>query len=96
MDGISLHVLTADGPILERMVESVNLPTAFGSVGVLKGHADMLCNLEAGILRLRCEEGILRCRCSEGTLRLRVGAGIASVENNEINVLVSFGRVLED
>ena len=42
------------------------------------------------------EEGILRCRCSGGTLRLRVGAGIASVENNEINVLVSFGRVLED
>ena len=87
MDGISLHVLTADGPILERMVESVNLPTAFGSVGVLKGHADMLCNLEAGILRLRCEEG---------TMRLRISSGIASVEKNEVNILVSSGQILED
>ena len=87
MDGIKLHVLTADGPILERMVESVNLPTGFGSLGVLKGHAPMLCNLEAGILRLRCGEGMLR---------LRIGAGIASVENNEVNVLVSSGVILED
>ncbi|MBO6160741.1 MAG: F0F1 ATP synthase subunit epsilon [Bacteroidales bacterium] len=87
MDGISLHVLTADGPILERMVESLNLPTAFGSVGVLKGHADMLCNLEAGILRLRCEEG---------TMRLRISSGIASVEKNEVNILVSSGQILED
>ena len=87
MDGISLHVLTADGPILERMVESLNLPTAFGSVGVLKGHADMLCNLEAGILRLRCEEG---------TMRLRISSGIASVEKNEVNILISSGQILED
>lgn len=87
MDGISLHVLTADGPILERMVESLNLPTAFGSVGVLKGHADMLCNLEAGVLRLRCEEG---------TMRLRISSGIASVEKNEVNILVSSGQILED
>ena len=87
MDGISLHVLTADGPVLERMVESLNLPTAFGSVGVLKGHADMLCNLEAGILRLRCEEG---------TMRLRISSGIASVEKNEVNILVSSGQILED
>ena len=87
MDGISLHVLTADGPILERMVESLNLPTGFGSVGVLKGHADMLCNLEAGILRLRCEEG---------TMRLRISSGIASVEKNEVNILISSGQILED
>lgn len=87
MDGISLHVLTADGPILERMVESLNLPTAFGSVGVLKGHADMLCNLEAGVLRLRCEEG---------TMRLRISSGIASVEKNEVNILVSSGQILQD
>ena len=87
MDVISLHVLTEDGPILARMVESVNLPTSFGSLGVLKGHAPMLCAVE---------EGILRCRSGEGILRLRIGRGIASVENNEVNVLVAFGALLED
>ena len=87
MDGIALYVLTGEGPILERMVESVNLPTSFGSVGILRGHAPMLCAVE---------EGILRCRCGEGVLRLQIGAGIASVENNEVNVLVSFGKILEE
>ena len=87
MDVISLHVLTGDGPVLEQMVESVKLPTSFGSIGVLKGHADMLCNLE---------EGVLRCRSSQGTLRLYIGTGIASVEHNEVNVLVSAARLLEE
>ena len=87
MDVISLHVLTGDGPVLEQMVESVKLPTSFGSVTVLRGHAPMLCNLE---------EGVLRCRSSQGTLRLYIGTGIASVEHNEVNVLVSAARLLEE
>ncbi|MBR3473530.1 MAG: ATP synthase F1 subunit epsilon [Oscillospiraceae bacterium] len=87
MDAISLHVLTGDGPVLEQTVEAVNLPTAFGSIGVLKGHAPMLCNLE---------EGVLRCRSSQGTLRLFIGSGIASVEHNEVNVLVSAASLLEE
>ena len=87
MDAISLHVLTGDGPVLDQMVESVNLPTSFGSVGVLRGHAPMLCNLE---------EGILRCRSGGGILRLYISAGIASVEHNEVNVLVSAAKILEE
>lgn len=87
MDAISLHVLTQDGPVLDEMVESVNLPTAFGSVGVLRGHAPMLCDLE---------KGILRCRSSKGILRVAIGQGIASVEHNEVNVLVSAAKILEE
>ena len=87
MDRIALHVITGEGPVLEIQVESVNLPTSFGSVGILQGHAPMLCAVE---------EGILRCRRSEGTVRVRVGSGVASVENNQVNVLVSYGAVLEE
>ena len=87
MDGIALHILTGDGPVLERQVEYVNLPTAFGSVGILAGHAAMLCNVEAGVLR---------CRGSEGESRVQITAGVASVENNEVNVLVSSGRLLTE
>ena len=86
MDVISLHVLTGDGPVLEEMVESVNLPTDFGSIGVLKGHAPMLCNLE---------KGILRCRSSRGLIRVRISAGVASVEHNEVIILVSSAELLE-
>jgi F-type H+-transporting ATPase subunit epsilon len=87
MDEIELHVLTGDGPVLERKVSSVNLPTNFGSVGVLRGHAPMLCSLEPGILR---------CRTEDGVIRLRIGKGITSVEHNEVNVLVNAAELLEE
>ncbi len=87
MDEIALHVLTGDGPVLERKVSSVNLPTSFGSVGVLRGHAPMICSLDAGILK---------CRSEDGVLRLRIGKGIASVEHNEVNVLVNAAKLLEE
>ena len=87
MDGIALHILTGDGPVLERQVEYVNLPTSFGSLGILKGHAPLLCNLE---------EGTLRCRWNGGSARVLIGAGLASVEHNELNVLASGARILEE
>jgi len=87
MDRIALHILTGDGPVFEHQVESVNLPTGFGSVGVLSGHAPMLCNVEPGVLR---------CRWSGGEARIRVSSGIASVEKNEVNVLVSAGELLTE
>ena len=87
MDRIALHVLTGEGPVFEKQVEYVNLPTGFGSLGVLSGHAPMLCAVEAGVLR---------CRWSEGSARVRIGAGVASVEHNEVNVLVASGEVLEE
>jgi F-type H+-transporting ATPase subunit epsilon len=87
MDKIALHVLTGEGPVFEKQVEYVNLPTGFGSLGVLAGHADMLCAVEAGILR---------CRWSDGAARVRVSAGVASVGHNEVNVLVTSGEILEE
>ncbi len=87
MDAIMLHIVTGDGPVLEQAVESVNLPTSFGSVGILANHAPMLCAVE---------QGVIRCRWSGGEARVYVSAGVASVENNELTVLVSAGRILED
>ena len=87
MDEIALYVLTGDGPVLERKVSSVNLPTDFGSVGVLRGHAPMLCSLEPGVLR---------CRTEDGVIRLRIGKGIASGEHNELTVLVNAAELLEE
>jgi len=87
MDAIQLHVVTGETTVLEKAVEYVNLPTGFGSLGVLAGHAPMLCAVEAGILR---------CRWSEGEARLRIGSGVASVEHNELTVLVSAAQLLNE
>ena len=50
-DPIKLSVVSQEGTAFERNVNYVNIPTPFGSVGVLSGHAPMLCAVAAGLLR---------------------------------------------
>ena len=86
-ESFRLSVVTGDGTVYEGEVESVRIPTGFGSVGVLAHHAPMLCAVEKGILLAQTEGG---------RLRIRVSGGVANVENNELTVLVSSGEVLEE
>ena len=83
-EGFHLSVLTGDGTIFDDRVDYVNLPTGYGSVGILAGHAPMLCAVD---------KGILRCTKEGETLRIRVSSGIANVGNNEVTVLVSDGKM---
>ena len=80
-DRIKLSVVTAEGDSHEKMVNYVSLPTAFGSVGVLSGHAPMLCAVKSGILKYRVGENSVFC--------LSVSDGIANVADNEVTVLVN-------
>ena len=41
------------------------------------------------------EKGVVRCTREGQTIRVRVSAGVASVEENELTLLVSDGSVLE-
>ena len=85
-ESFRLSVVTGDGTVFEGEVESVRIPTGFGSVGVLAHHAPMLCAVEKGVL-LAKKDG--------EELRIALSAGVANVENNELTVLVSSGKVLE-
>ena len=86
-DKIRLSIVSREGTALEKQVSYVNIPTPFGSVGVLGDHAPMLCAVAAGVLR---------CTYGEGeTVRVRVGSGIANVEKDEVTLLVSSAEVVE-
>lgn len=85
-ESFRLSVVTGDGTVFADAVESVRVPTGFGSVGILAHHAPMLCAVEKGVLLAR--------RGGE-QVRIQVSAGVANVENNELTVLVSSGKVLE-
>ena len=85
-ESFRLSVVTAEGTVFEDRVDYANLPTGFGSIGILANHAPMLCAVE---------KGVVRCTQEGKTLRIRVGAGIASVENNEVTLLVSDGEIAE-
>lgn len=77
---IHLSVSTAYGDGFESYVDYVRLPTPFGSLGVLRGHCDMLCAVSPGLVRysVQGERG-----------SLEVGEGVATVSNNEVILLVS-------
>lgn len=82
-----LSVVTGDATVFDGEVDYVNLPTAFGSVGILAGHAPMLCAVT---------KGVLRCTDGEGAARIALGDGVASVADGEVTVLVSTAAALGD
>ena len=83
---IQLSVSTAYGEGFSKNVDYVNLPTAFGSLGLLRGHSDMLCAVSAGVIRFIAGE-------EQG--RIAVGEGVATVADNQVIVLVSEIRGME-
>lgn len=85
-DKISLSIVTADGVAFEKKVGYVNIPTAFGSVGILSGHAPMLCAVQKGVLR--CTFGEKEC------VSVQVSDGVANVAENEVTLLVSAAKIM--
>ncbi len=77
---IHLSVSTAYGDSFESYADYVKLPTAFGSLGILRGHCDMLCAVAPGVVSYRAEGE---------TGSLKVGEGVATVSKNEVLLLVS-------
>lgn len=85
-DNISLSVVTADGVAFEKKVSYVNIPTSFGSVGILTGHAPMLCAVSKGVVRCTYGENI--------GASVEVSDGVANVAENEVTLLVSDAKVM--
>lgn len=80
-DMIHLSVVTADGVALDKQVSYVNILTGSGSVGVLNGHAPMLCAVSAGKVRYSMADG--------STGEIEVGDGVANAGGSEVTLLVS-------
>ncbi len=83
----SLRVITAEGTVLEGQAEYARFETAEGSVGVLAGHAPMLCALPDGIARFRMEDGTEK--------RAELSSGIANVRDNTVTVLADRATLTE-
>ncbi len=81
MNKIHLSLVTSEGSAFDKAVSYVNIPTAAGSIGVMAGHASMLCAVKKGAVRYRCDDGPMQS--------VLVGDGIANVNNNEVTLLVS-------
>ena len=87
-DRMILTIVTPGGVSFEGQVNYVNLPTPDGSLGILPGHAPMLCAVAEGPIKLRSQE--------RGEEVIPVGEGIAEVINNTVTVLLENHVAIEE
>ena len=80
-DTIHLNAVCSNGKRWERQVSYVNIPTDFGSLGILKNHAPMLCALAKGTVKYRFD--------TDTVGYLRVSDGIANIADNEVTLLLN-------
>jgi F-type H+-transporting ATPase subunit epsilon len=53
----NVEILTPDGPILKSEVEGLTAPAGLGYLGILTGHAPMICSLSLGLVTLKAVAG---------------------------------------
>ena len=85
-DKIHLTVVSPSSTVIDTMVSYIRIPTDFGSVGVLNGHAPMVCSMEAGIVRVKYGD--------DQTAAIKVSKGIADISDNEATLLVSEAEIV--
>lgn len=78
---IHLKMVSPGGEAEEFDCVYVNLPTDAGSIGVLRGHAPIICALVPGRLRIRLTD--------DSELRYSIESGIARVASDEMTLLLS-------
>ena len=78
-DGISLHIVSPEGTLVEQAVSAVTLPGTLGPFEVLKNHAPIISSLEKGDI----------VYVSEGAeQRLSIASGFVEVRDNQVDVCV--------
>merc|ERR1712060_754768 len=86
-DRVQLKVLSPEGLGVTETVSEVVLPSASGQLGVLANHAPMMTALDIGVLRYK----------QQGEWKpLVVMGGFASVESNQLSILVNDFEKVED
>ena len=78
---LALNVATPLGMQLELEVESVQLPTVTGEIGVLPGHVPLLAALKPGVLRYRR---------SGQTVVVAIGSGFVEADATRVRVITEF------
>lgn len=80
MDILNLKVVTPRKLILDEEVFSVTAPTSQGEVTILPHHANFLCLLV---------EGIIKIRKKSGEDYLAIGGGYLETDGKDLHILVS-------
>ena len=80
MNSFRVHILAADHTFYDGPCESLTIPAPDGQYGIWAGHANTICAIIPGTLRLRVPEGAEQIAA--------VSSGVVKIEDNDVLVLV--------
>lgn len=75
---LNLEIVTPEKSVFSDTVESVNIPTPSGEIGILTNHAPLISNLKSGVL------SYLKSGAVE---RMVVAGGFVEVSDNKVSIL---------
>ena len=90
---IALEIATPEGPVLEREVESVTLPTELGEVGILPSHVPLVGVVVPGLLHLSqdgkreslaVDEGFFILRTDTLSVLVEGAIAVADIDPDEV------------
>src|SRR4051812_5193115 len=87
MAEIKLEIVTPEKKVFDETVDSVNVPTATGEVGILPNHAPLISSLKSGILSFSGKGA------SE---RMVVSGGFVEVSANKVSVLTDIAEKADE
>lgn len=76
---LTVHIITPERAFKPRPADAVNLPAFDGGVGILPKHAPFVCQLGAGLLRIKSSE--------HADIDYALQGGVAQVANDEVRIL---------
>ena len=88
MNSFRVHILAADHTFYDGPCESLIIPAPDGQYGIWAGHANTICAIIPGTLRLRVPEGAEQIAA--------VSSGVVKIEDNDVLVLVDSAERPED
>ncbi|MEZ5344717.1 MAG: F0F1 ATP synthase subunit epsilon [Pyrinomonadaceae bacterium] len=84
---INLQIVTPERKVIDEQVDSVNVPTGNGEIGILGKHAPLISTLKPGILKY-----------SKGgnSEELIVSGGFVEVSDDRVSILADIAESSED
>jgi F-type H+-transporting ATPase subunit epsilon len=86
-DKIKLEIVTPEKEIFSDMVESINIPTLCGSIGILYNHAPILTVVDIGVLKYVKDNQ---------QFTIAVDTGFLEFKDNKAKILVTSAECAKD
>lgn len=89
------EIVTPEKVVFSEDIESLVIPAERGYLGVLAGHAPLLCTLQPGVITIRGDRGELHFATSGGFMEVTPGKAVLLTESAEEASAIDVPRAQE-